>query len=71
MINMGTGRLTINKLARLLMGLSGRSDPKPGYVASRRGDIRSNCANISRAKRALGYEPKVVLKEGLRTLLKG
>lgn len=69
-MNVGTGRsITISKLAEVLMALSGRSDLKPRYVAPRRGDIRSSCADISRAKRALGYKPKVVLKKGLRTLL--
>jgi len=53
-----------------LLELSGRSDLKPKYVAPRKGDIRNSCADISKAIRALGFEPKVTLKEGLRMLLK-
>lgn len=69
-INVGTGKpTTINRLAEVLLELSGRSDLKPKYAAPRKGDIRNSCADISKAKRALGYEPKVTLKKGLRTLL--
>ncbi|MDH5770239.1 MAG: hypothetical protein OEZ25_02985 [Candidatus Bathyarchaeota archaeon] len=68
---MGTGKpTTINQFAEVLLGLSGRSDLKPKYVAPRKGDIRSSCADMSKAKRALGYKPKVALKEGLRMTLK-
>jgi len=35
----------------------------------KQGDIRHSCADISRAKRVLCYEPKVPLKEGLVKLL--
>ena len=69
-INVGTGkRTTINQLAEVLLRLSGRSELKPKYVAPRKGDIRNSCADINKAKKALGYEPKVMLKKGLRTLL--
>jgi UDP-glucose 4-epimerase len=69
-INVGNGKpTTINQLAEVLLELSGRSELKPKYVAPRKGDIRNSCADISKAKTALGYEPKVTLKNGLRTLL--
>jgi len=70
-INVGTEKpITINQLAELLTSLSGRDDLKPIYQAPRRGDIKSSCADISKAKIVLRYEPKVTLKEGLRSLLK-
>ena len=70
-VNVGTGKQTmINQLAEVLLELSGRSYLKPKYEAPRKGDIRNSCADISKAKRALGYEPKVTLKEGLRMMLK-
>ncbi len=70
MINVGTGKqTTINQLAEFLFELTGRSELTPRYVSPRKGDIRNSCADISKAKRALGYEPKVMLKKGLRTLL--
>lgn len=70
-INVGTGKpTTINQLAEVLLELSGRSDLKPEYAASRKGDIRNSCADISKAKRVLGYEPKVILKKDLRNVTK-
>lgn len=69
-INVGTGKpTTINQLAEVLLELSRRSNLKPKYAPPRKGDIRNSCADISKAKRALGYEPKFPLKKGLRTLL--
>jgi len=70
-INVGTGKpTTINQLAMVLIGLSGRDNLKPIHSAPRKGDIKSSCADISKAKRVLGYEPTVMLKEGLKSLLK-
>lgn len=70
-INVGSGRsTTINKLARTLMELTGKSELKPFHAAPRKGDIRSSCADITRAKRMLGYEPNVTLKTGLRNLMR-
>jgi len=69
-INVGTGKpTTINQLAKVLLELTGRSELKPKYAAPRKGDIKNSCADISKAKRVLGYEPKVALKKGLKTLL--
>ena len=70
-INVGSGRsTTINKLADFLTGLSGRSDLKPIYAAPREGDIKNSCADITKAKRVLGYEPNVILEDGLRNLMR-
>ena len=69
-INVGTGRpTTMGKLARILMELTGRSDLESKYMSPRKGDIRSSCADITRAKRILRYESRVPLKDGIRTLL--
>ena len=40
------------------------------YEKPRAGDIKDSYADISKAKRLLGYEPKVSLREGLLMLLK-
>jgi len=40
------------------------TDPRPG-------DIQHSCADIGRARSALGYEPTVDLEAGLRTLVNG
>jgi nucleoside-diphosphate-sugar epimerase len=39
------------------------------YEKSRAGDIKDSYADISKAKKFLGYEPKVSLRDGLRVLL--
>jgi UDP-glucose 4-epimerase len=40
--------------------------PRPSHAAPRPGDIRSSRADITAARTALGYEPKVSFEEGLR-----
>ena len=40
--------------------------PEPRHVERRPGDIRNSSANISAARTALGYEPRVGFEEGLR-----
>jgi nucleoside-diphosphate-sugar epimerase len=36
------------------------------YTDPKTGDVRHSLADINRARRLLGYEPKVMVKEGLR-----
>ncbi len=68
-INIGSGKATtINELAKTIIELSG-VDTKITYEGSRVGDIKESYADISKAKRLLGYEPKVSLREGLGILL--
>ena len=69
-LNIGTGsRTTINELAKLVMAVTGKEVPVK-HVAPRKGDIRHSVASIERARRVLGWEPRVGLIEGLGTLLK-
>lgn len=57
-------RVSLNTLVKLLQAETGvRIAPK--YVAERPGDVRDSLAAIDKAKRLLGYEPLVDLKEGL------
>jgi nucleoside-diphosphate-sugar epimerase len=66
MLNVATGsRISLNELFRILRGLTGR-DLSPRYAPARAGDVRDSQADISRARRLLGYEPSVPLEEGLR-----
>lgn len=64
--NIGSGeRVTILDLARLVKELTqGSSGIK--HRPPRPGDVRHSLADISAAKRDLGYEPKTTLSEGLR-----
>jgi dTDP-L-rhamnose 4-epimerase len=68
--NIGTGRATsIKKISELLAEGLGK-DIAPIIVGKyREGDIRHCVADISKAKKMLGYEPKVTLEEGLAELL--
>ena len=42
------------------------SQVKPVYAEARAGDVRDSQADISKARRLLGFEPAVSLEEGLR-----
>ncbi|HEX30464.1 TPA: SDR family oxidoreductase [Candidatus Poribacteria bacterium] len=58
-------RTTVNELARIIAEIVG-SDVKPVHGPPRPGDVRHSQADISKAKRMLGYEPSVSLIEGLK-----
>lgn len=68
--NIGTGRATsIKRISELLAEGLGK-DIAPIIVGKyREGDIRHCVADISKAKKMLGYEPKVTLEDGLAELL--
>lgn len=65
--NVGTGRaVSIRELAAAVMRLAGLGG-EPAYAPPRPGDIRHSVADVSKA-RALGWEPRVSVEEGLRGL---
>lgn len=67
--NVGTGeRVTIRELAELVRDAVGADVPIE-HVEPRSGDIRHSCADVSRARELLGFEPTVSLAEGLDRLL--
>jgi nucleoside-diphosphate-sugar epimerase len=65
-VNIGIGeRITLNRLIATLadvLGVSGEID----YQPARKGDVLHSLASIEKARRILGYEAVVDLKEGLR-----
>ncbi len=64
--NGGTGaRITLNQVINLLAKITAR-EIRPAYEPARVGDIRDSQAEISLARKVLGYEPKVLFEEGLR-----
>lgn len=64
--NGGTGvRITLNQVLKLLGKITGK-DVKAKYVPPRAGDIRDSQADISLARKVLGYEPRVGFEEGLQ-----
>ncbi len=61
----GGRRISLNQLASMLSDLTGtRCDPI--YEAPRAGDIRDSLADITRARKAFGYNPQYPVEEGLR-----
>ena len=65
-LNVGCGeRITLNTLIQLLEEIVGVK-AKVSYSASKPGDVRHSLADINLARRLLEYEPKVMVKEGLR-----
>jgi dTDP-L-rhamnose 4-epimerase len=70
-INLGTGRPTnLLELSDLLRReLPGASGIEPEVVGRfREGDIRTCYADLTLARELLGYEPRVDLADGVRTL---
>lgn len=64
----GGKQITINDLAKLVIGITGS---KSGIIHSppRKGDVKHSLADISKAKRDLGWEPEYSLEEGLKVYL--
>lgn len=64
--NLGGGAsATVNEAIEMMRQISGgRIEAR--YVASQVGDARRTSADISRARRVLGYEPQIGLEEGLK-----
>ena len=68
--NCGTGTPTrVDALARLVARLHGREDLAPELQPARPGDIKDSYADISLARRVLGYRPRVSLEDGLREII--
>ena len=64
--NGGTGaRITLNEVLKCLEKISGKPI-RAKYEAPRAGDILHSQASIERARKVLGYEPRVGFEEGLR-----
>jgi nucleoside-diphosphate-sugar epimerase len=65
-INVATGgRVSLNQLFEEMRALIG-ADVKPKYADVRPGDVRDSQADITKARRILGYEPTVGFEEGIR-----
>ena len=68
-LNIGSGKpTTVNELAEIVLGAT-RSNATVTHGATRAGDIKHSYADISKAQRLLGYQPKVSLARGLSELV--
>jgi nucleoside-diphosphate-sugar epimerase len=64
--NAGTGaRITLNEVVRLLEQITGKKI-RAKFDPPRTGDILHSQADISLARKILGYEPRVLFEEGLK-----
>ena len=64
--NVGAGnKITITELAEEVLRLAGKSYLEPIHEPERKGDIRESYADITKARRDLGFEPKFTIREGL------
>jgi nucleoside-diphosphate-sugar epimerase len=65
-LNIATGEpRTVNELADTIGEVLGKPVEKE-YLPERTGDVRDSWADVAAAHRALGWEPRVALEEGLR-----
>lgn len=65
--NIGYGKETsINMLANLISKIAGREDLTPKYEPERSADFKRCAVDIMKARKALGFNPKITLEEGLR-----
>jgi dTDP-L-rhamnose 4-epimerase len=69
-VNIGSGEtITILDIAKLLGRLLGSTIEPQITQSGRKFDIRHNTADISRARQALGFAPKISLEEGFSELI--
>ena len=65
-VNVATGgRISLNQLFEAMRQMIGAS-VQPKYAPSRPGDVRDSQADITKARRLLGYEPIVSFEDGLQ-----
>ena len=58
---------SINQLAEMITAVTG-NNLQTIHEPERKGEVKRNCSDISKARALLGFEPKVKLEEGLRHL---
>jgi len=68
--NIGGGnRISINELADTVIKITG-STSKVIHTSPKRGDVEHTWANIEKARKELGWQPKIDIGEGLREYVK-
>lgn len=65
--NIGGGsRITLNGVIEIIMEIAGR-ELEVDYEDKQKGDVRHTMADMAKAKEKLGYKPKVLIQDGLKT----
>lgn len=71
LFNIGSGKsISVNQVTETLKALTNKKTLKNTYTDPKPGDIRHSCADISKAQKVLGYNPKFSFEEGLIELIK-
>jgi UDP-glucose 4-epimerase len=69
-VNLGSGQETaVRDLARIACEEAGRPDLAPVFESPRPGDVRRHCADCGLAERALGFQARTSIREGVRRLV--
>lgn len=58
--------VTVNTVVNTIRQLMGKENIKPVYLPPREGDIKYSLADVSRAKKLIGYEPLVSFEQGIK-----
>jgi nucleoside-diphosphate-sugar epimerase len=65
-INIACGEaITVNAIIDMINKIVGKNI-KPAYLPSRKGDVKHSLADISQAKKLIGFKPVVLFKDGLK-----
>lgn len=68
-LNIGSGKgVSINQLIEIIKSASG-VDVTVNYLESRGFDVQNNTLSIEKAKKVLGWEPKIQLEDGIKKLI--
>jgi nucleoside-diphosphate-sugar epimerase len=66
-VNIARGEeLSVNEIARLVLDACAAGDLRPEPGPERPADVRRHYADITRARRELGFDPQVGIADGIR-----
>jgi nucleoside-diphosphate-sugar epimerase len=69
-VNVACGKsVSVNQLAAAMAQGLGKAELKPTYGPDRAGDVKHSLADLTKARRLLGYEPLIDLETGLKPTL--
>ena len=64
--NIGTGKpTTINQLANLYVKICGNPKQEIKHISAKKGDLKYSYADITKAKKTLGFKPKINIETGI------
>ena len=70
LVNIGSGKaISVLELANMMIKISG-SELSPTFTKSLQGDIEKSHADVSLAKRLLGWKSEITLQEWLKEIIK-